>query len=214
MARRDKELHRRVAKSATTATRTIPAWHALGWPLGFLTLSFFAQRMSDVSGNWEWRRSEFLAGAWWQLLTCQWVHFNGLHAALNIAVMVLMMLVFDRRVDRLTQVAALVGGYVGVAIVLVLDPVCTYYAGASGAVHGFLAGNALALVGSRWRTLGLTVLVALAVKLGLQHDGEGVLAPHWQGLSVYTPAHEAGALGGLIAVALLLALRRRPFDAH
>jgi rhomboid family GlyGly-CTERM serine protease len=177
-----------------------------------------AQLASDTTGGWQWRRSEFMAGAWWQLLTSQWVHFNAAHAGTNIAAMALMLLAFDRLVDRPLQLSAMLGGYVGVAIVLASDPSCSDYAGASGALHGFLAGNALALVATQPgrtrtpihpRSLGLAVLLALAAKLLIQHDWGGPSAPNWLGFSTYTPAHEAGAAAGLLAAALVLTVRRR-----
>ena len=74
-------------------------------------------------------------------------------------------------------------------------------------------GAALALVldapggqGGRLRYLGWSLLGGLALKLLWQH-GLGD-APGWLGFATYTPAHEAGALGGLLAVLALHAVRR------
>lgn len=201
--------------------RSPKAWGCppLWWAIGFTALTALAQLASDATGGWQWQRSEFLAGAWWQLITSQWVHFNTLHAAMNTGAMVLMLLAFHRLVDRPLQLTAWVGGYTGVAIALASDPACSYYAGASGALHGFLAGNALALVvphggtgaRSRPRSLGLVVLLALGLKLLLQHEADAPSTLNWLGFSTYPPAHEAGALGGLLAVALVLTARRRGF---
>lgn len=138
---------------------------------------------------------------------------------MNTGAMVLMLLAFHRLVDRPLQLTAWVGGYTGVAIALASDPACSYYAGASGALHGFLAGSALALLlthgdtgaRSRPRSLGLVVLLALGLKLLLQHAADDPSTLNWLGFSTYTPAHEAGALGGLLAVALVLTARRRGF---
>lgn len=208
-------------------TRNVPnhnnrtgASTTLWWALGFTALTFAAQLASDATGGWPWHRSEFMAGAWWQLFTSQWVHFNAAHASTNIAAMALMLLAFGRLVDRPLQISALLGGYAGVAIVLVGDPTCSYYAGASGALHGFLAGNALALVATHPapksttihpRSVGLAVLLALAAKLLIQHGWGGPSALNWLGFPTYTPAHETGAMGGLLAVALVLTARRRGF---
>lgn len=152
-------------------------------------------------------RAEFQAGAWWQLLTAQWVHLSGAHALANAAgLAVLLMAVWGLLAPR-WLLAAAVGGQLGVAVVLALDTHCTWYAGASGALHGLAAGAALGLLLSpadrlpgrrpaRW--LGAGLLVGLAMKLVWQHGAEA--APGWLGFPTYTPAHEAGALGGLTAV--------------
>jgi rhomboid family GlyGly-CTERM serine protease len=180
-------------------------------------MTMAAQRLSHATGGWQWQRSEFMAGAWWQLITSQWVHFNVPHAAMNVAAMVLMLFAFDRLVERSIQLAALSGGYAGVAMALVSDASCDYYAGASGALHGFLAGSALALVvchqpnnkGARIqpRNLGLVVVLALVLKLLSQHASDGPPALNWLGFTTYPLAHEAGSAAGMLAVALLLALR-------
>jgi rhomboid family GlyGly-CTERM serine protease len=160
-------------------------------------------------------RAEFLAGAWWQLLTAQWVHLSWAHGLANAAALVVLLLAFGGLLAPRWLVAAGVGGHLGVAAVLSLDAGCAWYAGASGALHGLAAGAALALLLQRpdqatgrlptpW--LGAGVLIALVIKLLWQH-GTGA-APGWLGVPTYTPAHEAGALGGLVAVALLHALRR------
>ncbi|MBK6323432.1 MAG: rhomboid family intramembrane serine protease [Burkholderiales bacterium] len=91
-------------------------------------------------------RAEFLAGAWWQLLTAQWVHVSWLHAAVNLVGLGVLLITFNGWVAKRVLAVALLGGYVGVAVVLALDAGCAWYAGASGALHGLLAGAALALV--------------------------------------------------------------------
>ena len=187
------------------------------WALGFTVLTTAAQLVSRATEGWQWQRSEFMDGAWWQLITSQWVHFNASHAAMNVAAMALMLLALDRLVERPIQLAALLGGYAGVAMALVSDTNCDYYAGASGALHGFWAGNALALVvgqqpndkGARIQTrhLGLGMVLALALKLLIQHAPDGPPALNGLGFTTYTPAHEAGSVAGLLTVAVLLALR-------
>jgi len=169
--------------------------------------------------GWGFVRTDYLAGAWWQLFTAQWVHFTFTHAALNVVSLALMLAAFSRLVDARTQWVALLGGVIGVAGVLALDPDCAYYAGASGALHGFLAGNAVGLCmahSMRWqgahriRLLGLALLMGLSVKLWVQH-GRADQLPAGD-IPTYYPAHEAGAAGGALAVLMYLALRRRKRD--
>ena len=192
------------------------------WSLGFALATLGAQGLSDARGGWQFARPAYAAGAWWQLLTAQWVHFGWTHACANVAGMLVLLVSFQHLVDGRLQGLALLGGYAGVALVLALDPGCAFYAGASGALHGLLAGNALSLWfstlhdaggGAGRRRLAAWLLLGLAIKLAVQHLGGDASAPGWLGIATYYPAHEAGALGGLVAV-LLARLGRAPWFAQ
>jgi len=136
---------------------------------------------------------------------------SGLHAAANALGALVLLRAFTGLVSGRLQALALLGGYVGVALVLVLDANCAVYAGASGALHGLLAGGACALLTSappqpvlmtrqRRHILACCVLLGLAAKLLVQHFDTSPSAIGWLGFSTYSPAHEAGALGGAVAV--------------
>ncbi len=198
------------------------------WSLVFVVLTLGLQWLPGAAEHWQFVRPTYTAGAWWQLFTAQWVHMGTLHAAANALGMLVLLRVFQGLISGRMQVLALLGGYAGVAVVLALDPNCAVYAGASGALHGLLAGSACALLVSppqlpmtrqRMHILGCCVLLGLAAKLLVQHFDASPSATGWLGFSTYYPSHEAGALGGLLAVvvvSLLLPLaarglrRRRP----
>lgn len=91
-------------------------------------------------------RASYEQGAHWQLITAQWVHLSLWHAVANALALGLIVLASRAWVIWPLQLAALGGGYAGVALVLALDANCSYYAGASGALHGLLAGNAAAML--------------------------------------------------------------------
>ncbi len=162
---------------------------------------------------WQFDRVAYDGGAWWQVLTAQWVHFGWMHAAVNLVGAGVLMLAFRGLVQGQVQWAALLGGYVGVAVVLVLDTSCAYYAGASGALHGLLAGSALGLLlgvpqhlaasRARSRSVGVLLLIGLAVKLAQQRWNGDPSERGWLGIATYFPAHEAGAVGGLLSVLLV-----------
>ena len=213
------------------------AW--AGPVLAFVLLTALAQWSSQSLGGWVFVRTEFGAGAWWQLLSAQWVHLGLAHAAVNVGAMALIAFIFSAWVPRSAQYMAWLGGFAGVAMVLAADAQCVYYAGASGALHGYWAGAALVL--GFWRSgdvlsrpttgyFGGLLLLCLALKLGLQpalQRGAGGASPlaimggvtngaiH---LPVYYPAHAAGAAGGAVMVLLwmlwmslrLSASRQRP----
>ncbi len=211
-----------------------------GWTrpaLIFVAVTLGVQLMPGLSDLWRFSRPAFEAGAWWQLVTSQWVHVSMPHAVVNAAAMVLMLLAFDQLVGWRIQAVSLLGGYLGVAITIAVDPGCISYAGVSGALHGLLAGNALGvLVGPSnqarataarkdsmsWhrvaiRALVLVVLLILAVKLWLQQATSADAPVGWLGLVTYYPAHEAGTVGGLVAALLakvLFPLHERSTKHH
>jgi membrane associated rhomboid family serine protease len=210
----------------TPVLMQIPRPSRIALVLVFALLGF--QWWPGLAQTWVFSRTAFLQDdAWWLLLTSQWVHLNWLHAVVNAAGMGLLVWTLSPWVNGPTQLSAAVGGYGGVALVLALDPNCAYYAGASGALHGLLAGSGLALLlvaasgkaqkrasdKARARALGAIVLLVLVGKLLWQRSGglTGLDAQGspvgWLGIPTYTPAHEAGALGGLVGVALYLAWR-------
>ena len=193
---------------------------ATWWALVFVVFTLGAQWLPGVADSWQFERHAYAAGAWWQLLTAQWVHWSNLHAAVNAMGFAVLLLAFQHLVAGRVQALALLGGYVGVALAIAWDANCARYAGVSGALHGLLAGSALALLllpalepvaGQRARNqwLGGIVLLGLAIKLALQHGGANPSSPGWLGFATYYPAHEAGAAGGLVAVLLLCALQWR-----
>ena len=211
-----------------------------GWTrpaLIFVAVTLGVQLMPGLSDLWRFSRPAFEAGAWWQLVTSQWVHVSMPHAVVNAAAMVLMLLAFDQLVGWRIQAVSLLGGYLGVAITIAVDPGCISYAGVSGALHGLLAGNALGvLVGpsnqarataarkdsmngrrGATRALALVVLLILAVKLWLQQATSADAPVGWLGFVTYYPAHEAGTVGGLVAALLakvLFPLHERSTKHH
>ncbi len=186
------------------------------WPgvAVFVLGTLVAQWLSaQTSGGGMFVRTAYAAGAWWQLLSGQWVHFGYLHALANAAAAVVVALTLQGWVSPHRLGLALLGGYAGVAAALAWDSHCAVYAGASGALHGMLAGGALALWLSpsttvtrshpwQGRLLAAALLVGLGIKMLVQHLLAAPGEPGWLGIATYYPAHEAGASGGMVALLL------------
>lgn len=194
----------------------------------FVVFTLGLQLWPGVSEQLQFSRSSYAQGAFWQLVTSQWVHLSRWHAVGNAFAFVVIVLASGFWIRWPLQLLALCGGYAGVALVVALDSNCSYYAGASGALHGLWAGNA---VGMAWagRSLGQpahsegqaagtaperwTFLVAVAVlgvmglKLWLQAGNMREMPLSGWSFPVYHPAHVAGALGGMSLVLLVLAAR-------
>ncbi|NMM10187.1 MAG: rhomboid family intramembrane serine protease [Polaromonas sp.] len=193
----------------------------------FFVLMTLGLQLWPGASEWlRFSRPRYEQGAVWQIWTSQWVHLSNWHAVGNAFAFLVIILMSGYWIRWPFQMLALVGGYVGVAIVVALDPSCNFYAGASGALHGLLAGNAVSLA---WPTrapgrpvnvndcaalvtpsrgsclVAITVLGGMALKLWLQAGSAGKAPLGGWGFPVYHPAHVAGALGGMSLVLLVLA---------
>ena len=159
-----------------------------------------------------YHRQAFLDGQWWLPISAQLAHLSTTHALVNFASAALLWALFRPWLRWQQQYLAIAGGVFGVALVVILDVNCDYYAGASGALHGWAAGGAVYLL-TRVRTantvapllISTTLLLGLIVKLLWQTPDAPELST-W-GFPVYTPSHWGGAVGGT-AFALLASAAR------
>ena len=177
-----------------------------------------------------WLRPRFEQGAWWEPLSSQFVHLNLSHALANAAALLLLAWLLRPLLGSALQLGLLAGALTGVALQLVIDTDCAYYAGFSGALHGWLGGALAIACWSPVRTRpatssGSAVLPAappvgnaaafwrrgllglLVLKVGLELAGW--LPAAWD-FPVYYPSHAAGLAGGLCASGIIrLAARQR-----
>jgi rhomboid family GlyGly-CTERM serine protease len=159
-----------------------------------------------------YHRQAFLEGQWWLPITAQLAHLSTPHAIVNLASAALLWNLFRPWLRWQQQCLALAGGLFAVALVLVMDMNCDYYAGASGALHGWAAGGAVylwlrvqAMGSAAPRLISATLLMGLIVKL-LWHTPNAPLLSAW-GFPVYTASHWGGAVGGASLVLLAHAAR-------
>ncbi|MDR7306433.1 rhomboid family intramembrane serine protease [Rhodoferax saidenbachensis] len=187
------------------------------WGGGFAAVTVVLQLWPGAAEWLRFHRPAFEEGAVWQLLTAQWVHLSLAHAVVNAMAAVLLCWSLAPWVPVRQQLLAWLGGHLGVAVVLALDSNCLYYAGASGALHGVLAGGALVLLcaplaippsGWRVRLMGAVLLLALGAKLLLQPLFFATHTHGWLGIPTYYSAHAAGAAGGAVVVLSALLLCR------
>src|SRR6476659_2663614 len=64
------------------------------WALAFVAITLALQWLPDVAQRAQFARADYAAGAWWQLLTAQWVHLGPLHAVVNALGLVVLLLGF------------------------------------------------------------------------------------------------------------------------
>ena len=188
----------------------IPTRHAVAWGVAFGLVCAAAQGLDASGMAWQFQRTAWAQGAWWQLFTSQWVHLSWGHWLGNVLGFVIVWAGLRLRLPARSLLLVHAGGFLGVMAVLQWDTQCQYYAGASGALHGLWAGGAVLLLLGASRGWGVACSVLLAAKLVVPWIWPGAtLSPY--DFPVYHPAHVAGALGGLV-VALLVAGAHAPSE--
>ena len=134
---------------------------------------------------------------YWRLLSAHWVHGSVAHAALNLAGVAVIALLFPRQFSfgqwlaiAAVSTAAIDAGFIW------NEPHLEWYVGLSGVLHGALAGGAVAWwrTESKWMALALTVI--LVGKLAWEQVA-GAL-PLSGDMPVIVDAHLYGAMGGAL----------------
>jgi len=156
-------------------------------------------------------RDPLAAGQWWRLLTGHLVHLGWSHAFLNVLALCLVAWIFEKTCS--IRCLAVVGLASAIAIDLglwFLDPQIQWYVGLSGVLHGLLAGAvtremAQGRLGAGW--IGAAVVAKLAWE---QFFGALPMTAQAAGGPVIVQAHLYGALGGLVAASVLIAVQGRP----
>lgn len=139
-------------------------------------------------------------GAWWQLVTTMFTHFDLMHVGFNMLALWFLGPQLEAAVGRLRfLVLYFLSGLTGSAFVYWLSPEYTPTVGASGAIFGLM--GALLVVAIKIRADYSQILLWLGLNVMLTVFGRGLIS--WQG-------HLGGFVGGvLIALVLVYSPRRR-----
>jgi len=165
----------------------------------------------ELASAWRYERSAIATHEWWRLLTGHLVHADAGHLGWNLFGIALVWWLFANQYSLAGWITILLASTMAIDVgFLALMPELEWYVGFSGVLHGMMAAGLLAwLVGARDP---LTWLVALlfAGKLAWEHlVGPLPLAARSMDMPVIHEAHTYGALGGVLAGALLLMRRAR-----
>jgi rhomboid family GlyGly-CTERM serine protease len=155
-----------------------------------------------------YERSGLAAGEWWRLVSAHFVHIDEAHAALNAAALLLIAWLGTGQVTLRQWLWLTLASMAAVDIGLYwLAPETTWYAGASGVLHGVFAGTSLILARRAREPIGTLMLLLLAAKLAFEQVSGG--PSPWMGSAgfrVVIEAHLYGALGGLAAASAASAI--------
>ena len=151
-----------------------------------------------------YNRDALAAGEYWRLLTAHFVHLSLTHLLLNLAGLALVVWIVGHAFNWSRWLLV-----IGLSIVSIdagfwfLAPELDWYVGISGLLNGFLAAGLVIGVADREResiALAIIVLVKLSWE---QAVGPMPGSESTSGGAVVVDAHIYGAVGGLLAVALL-----------
>lgn len=152
-------------------------------------------------------RDQIRDGAWWRLLSGQLVHYGYYHLAMNVAALLLCGVVLLRQLTLWTYLLILLISAAAVGLGLYFFTAdLSFYAGLSGILHGLILAGLM--MGLREVPLfnGLVIIVFLGKLIHEQMPGfdtSHALLP----VPVAVDAHAYGAMGGVLAVIILVAIK-------
>jgi rhomboid family GlyGly-CTERM serine protease len=190
---------------ATSGSRN-RAWWLFGLLALMLVLVSLLGENARVALRYE--RSAVLDGReWWRLLSGHLVHGSPRHLLLNGAGLALVALLFARDYTARAWLLILALSVAAIDLGFVLfEPQLQWYVGLSGVLHGAMAAGAVAWWRRETKPLALALTLALAAKLAWE-QWHGAL-PFSGDMPVIVDAHLYGAIGGVIAAALIWACTR------
>jgi membrane associated rhomboid family serine protease len=185
----------------------------IGINVAVYLLELFAGGQVDGTGNQIFEKGALfgplvLQGDWWRLITAAFLHYGPLHLALNMYSLYWVGSVLETVIGPWRFLGLYVAaGLTGSAGALIATPFAVTV-GASGAIFGIL--GALYVLERRGHIASggqIAALIVLNLVLTFAFSGFA-LGGHVTGLTISLGGHVGGLIGGVIAMLLLLQVRR------
>ena len=155
-------------------------------------------------------RAEIDAGAWWRLLSGNFVHLGASHLGMNLVGLALVVsLVWGRFGAAEWAVVTLFGSLVVGIGLYVLNPEIGWYVGFSGTLHGLIVAGSVADLRHYPRSAALLLLLIAGKLAWEQYAGALPGSEATAGGRVVVDSHLYGAVGGALLAPPMLALQRR-----
>lgn len=182
------------------------------WPVAVLLVvcALLAAGGDELRELGRYDRAGLADGEYWRLVSGQLVHLGLGHLWPNLAALAIIGVLLDEvfRAGDWWRAAFASAAAIDFGL-YVLEPDVLWYVGLSGVLHGFVAAGALAFVVRR-QAIGAVLGAGLLAKLLYeQFLGPVPFTAESVGGPVVVAAHLYGALGGFLAEAAALVVRRR-----
>lgn len=174
-----------------------------------IALVCIALQASGLANTLRYDRTAIADGAWWRLLSGNFVHLGWSHLVMNIAGLALVVALVWRRFDARSWVIITIASSLVVGLGLLWrNPEVSWYVGFSGTLHGLIIAGTLADL-RVWPKSAALLLLAVVAKLTWEQIG-GALpgSESAAGGRVIVDAHLYGAIGGAAVGAVLMLLRK------
>ena len=151
-------------------------------------------------------RDAIIDGAWWRLLSGNFVHLGPSHLFMNLAGLALVVALVWKHFGVFAWTTIILGSSLIVGLGLLWrNPEISWYVGFSGTLHGLVIAGALADL-RLWPRSAAVLLLAVIGKLAWEQIG-GALpgSESVAGGAVIVDAHLYGAVGGAVIGAVLIA---------
>ncbi len=182
----------------TPPTSTVRRLGAYAFPAALLA-GCLALQLLDAELALRYDRDLVAAGAWWRMLSANFIHLGWNHMLLNMAGAALVFALFAPAVRAWEWAGVIVLTSFGVAIaVFHLNPEIRWYVGLSGTLHGMFTYGVLAEL-RRARVFGALLLAGAVAKLAWEQAvGSLPGTAETVGGDVVVDAHLYGAIAGLV----------------
>ena len=151
-----------------------------------------------------YNRAGLEAGEFWRLLTAHFVHLSLKHLLLNLAGLALVVWIVGHAFTWSQWLLVVLLSILSIdASFWFLDPELAWYVGISGLLNGFLAAGLVIGVADREPESMVLAVIVLAKLTWEQAAGPLPGSESTAGGAVVVDAHIYGAIGGLLAAALL-----------
>lgn len=149
----------------------------------------------------QYDRSAIIAGEYWRVLTCHFVHAGWEHMLLNMLGALLILFLFVQLYAPFAWLTGIFCSMIGISTsLLLIHPTLEWYMGLSGILHGLLMMGIIGEIkkGNWFYYFGLAAIVG---KLAMEYfSGPSDITSRFIDISIITSAHLSGAItGGLIA---------------
>ena len=170
-----------------------------GWLPAALIAGCFLLQIADLEQALRFDRKLIGEGAWWRMLSANFIHLGWNHYALNMAGAALVFALFGASVSALEWLAVMIVTSIAIALaVLALNEEIHWYVGLSGTLHGMFAYGAVVELRYARLFASLLLLGAGAKLLWEQVAGSLPGTAEVVGGNVIVDAHLYGALAGLV----------------